>query len=119
MWKTKREESPVHQKAVFSDVKPAVSSDVKVRDKAAFSPVNQKNADVSQTTGRRPENQRAVSLQKGSSRTQSSVFETETLPDQSMFETETIKEPVSIFAQGLPDWTVTPPEVPVRRKRRK
>lgn len=114
----KREGKPNRQKAVFSDMKPVRTSSSK-NNKAIFSSTDQKSTDISQTTVVRQEKKKAAFVTKASPNTQSPVFKTETLPDQSMFETKVIKEPVSIFAEGLPGWTVTPPKIPVRRKRRK
>ena len=34
-------------------------------------------------------------------------------------EVEEYKEPVSVFAQGLPSWDVVPPQIMVRRKKKK
>ena len=34
-------------------------------------------------------------------------------------EGEEYKEPVSVFAQGLPSWDVVPPQIMVRRKKKK
>ena len=35
------------------------------------------------------------------------------------FYNEEYKEPVSVFAQGLPSWDVVPPQIMVRRKKKK
>lgn len=34
-------------------------------------------------------------------------------------EVEVEEEPVSVFAEGLPDWDIVPPQIMVRRKRKK